>query len=358
MKRIMGLLWCMGCASMAVGAADNKPVVDFFRWLAGPWEAQGRQRISEIDTDGYRVSRPHLWAEHPDGIMTHKERYAYTLAPSGNRLMRETVYWNAHGFAFNLQIFSARDGAGEFDVYDLMQYVARDDVKSGSKFVHYLGEAAPNGNAMFRNETPYPSRVWLREGPDFFRMVLTKEKPEEVLAGKRPGVEIGAGSTQVRLKPENLKLSEKDAAAANASREVALLAQWAGTWAEAAVPGGQDGAASDAFSLAPSISGLYLLGEYPREAPRFDIFIANVPRRLIVWMQITEKKDAPEGLEISDALGTLRDDGKAVLWNKNGRPVELWSLPGADTIVRMTPDAEAPFDVARAKHITTYTRAP
>jgi hypothetical protein len=355
-------LACFVGACLVSALAEDPPTapantaLNFFHWMAGTWEVRQQytiEQVASVDPNPSAVEA--LKREYPDGLVTRLASYEYLLSGSGRRLLRIDTSARDPSPGFSLEMWSAGDAPGLFAIWQIAMRMGRDAAAHRTEVVRLHGQAVPKGNAMMMGPGLPKPRVWLREGSDTLRVVLAQEHPDEVLSGTRPGVDIGVRTAWTRVKAADGSSPAKTPEA-QTPKAMVLLMEWAGEWAAEAGISTRHPAASGALSLVPSASQRYLLGEYSLHTNRMDVFKARDEVPFLVWLQVTEDRNAVGGVSVVDLVGTLADDHKTVWWKHQGRTVELWRWPDADTLIRMAPSETARVDVGQAVLVAKYRR--
>jgi len=142
--------------------------------------------------------------------------------------------------------------------------------------------------------------------------------------------------------------------------EKRILAALAGDWIEQeAKDAGTSFAGSKKILFTSSRFHRRLLGEYPDNSGTTYIWgvipVRKNAFRGFFWWQLIETED-PARPSLIGMIGTVNPTEDAVLWKKNGQPAELWHFPDVDSVVRLTPDANDPFNVSRGKILSRWSR--
>jgi|GEM_PF-6202743 len=73
------------------------------------------------------------------------------------------------------------------------------------------------------------------------------------------------------------------------------------------------------------------------------------------WYQIVETEN-PAKPDLIGMVGAVNPIGDTVLWKNNGEPAELWHFPDTNTVWRLTPAKDDPFDVKKGVLLSRWVR--
>ena len=270
----------------------------------------------------------------------------YTLSRTGNQLLAEEDVTDR--FANSTRIYSIdakRDLLRELDMTENAQNVPETKPISKPQIVRTrFGKFEASGDVLWLTYMMDPLHVWHMVDDNTIQDMPLGHKSPDDWVNYRPPIRLIRRAYQ----PQSDTAQEPQG---ELKEEKRILAGLAGDWTE-------QEARNDGTSFAGSKKILFrssrfqrrFLGEYPDNSGITYIWgvipVRNNAFRGFFWWQLIETDD-PARPDLIGMIGSINPTEDAVLWKKQGQPVELWHFPDTNTVLRLTPCKDDPFDVKK-----------
>ena len=139
-------------------------------------------------------------------------------------------------------------------------------------------------------------------------------------------------------------------------KEYEVLIKMAGAWMDRGVDDTTKRTVrTNTVVFTSSASGQRLVMESDFEPDLTHVLVSNPEKRCFQWYQIAETTN-PEKPSFTALLGALDEKGDSILWKNKGEPAELWHFPDTNTVWRLTPAKDDPFDVKKGVLLSRWVR--